>query len=106
MKRAYIAETLVDAHLVADLLQGNGVPCEIFHQNASGAIGELPVTPPEVWVRRDYDLERAEHLVCTVELCTNTAEVACQHCLETNPVDFDICWQCQLPLSAAEKVKG
>lgn len=95
MKRAYIADTLIDSQLVADWLNGNGVPCEIFHQNAMGALGELPVTSPEVWVRRDADLSRAQRLIAQIEFGDSGKSIFCQHCGETNPAGFDICWRCQ-----------
>ena len=98
MKRAYIADTLVDSQLVADWLQGNGVPCEIFHQNASGALGELPVTAPEVWIRRDSDLELARRLIAQIEFDESGKTFSCPHCGEVNPAGFDICWQCQQQL--------
>ncbi|MGI9291828.1 MAG: DUF2007 domain-containing protein [Gammaproteobacteria bacterium] len=98
MKRAYIADTLIDSQLVFDWLQGNGVPCEIFHGNAMGALGELPVTSPEVWVRRDADLSRAKRLITKMEFGNDGKSVLCQRCGETNPAGFDICWQCQLQL--------
>lgn len=99
MKRAYIADTLVDAQLVADLLLGNSIACEIFHQNSAGAIGELPVTSPEVWVRRDPDLALAQKLIAQIERCQSLEQIQCPHCHEDNPADFDICWQCQHPLN-------
>ncbi|MBX2885964.1 MAG: DUF2007 domain-containing protein [Granulosicoccus sp.] len=98
MKRAYTAGTLVDATLVADWLDSNGVPCEIFHQNAVGALGELPVTPPEVWVRRDADLSLALRLVGEVVFVDEDGEQQCQQCGEESPRGFDICWQCQTAL--------
>ena len=98
MKRAYIADTLVDSQLVADWLEGNGVPCEIFHQNAMGALGELPVTAPEVWVRRDSDLELATRLIAQIEFVDSGKTLSCPNCNEVNPAGFDICWQCQQKL--------
>jgi len=97
VKRAYTAGTLVDATLVADWFSGNGVPCEIFHQNSVGALGELPVTPPEVWVRRDDDLPLAMKLLEKVIFHDQDGEQHCPHCGEPGPIGFDICWQCQSP---------
>lgn len=99
MKRVYVAESLVDARLVADWLDGNGIPCEIFHQNSVGALGELPVTPPEVWLRRDVDLERARRIVETVVFNPDHGERQCLRCGETSPSGFDICWHCQRSLA-------
>ena len=97
MKRTYIADSLVDAKMVADWLEGNGIPCELFNQNAMGALGELPVTPPEVWVRRDNDYDRAKILIQSIEECDTDTEHPCPHCQALCPIGFDICWQCQGP---------
>ena len=55
MKRVYTAESLIDGQLVVDLLARAGVPSILFNQNAGGGLGELPVTHPEVWLKRDLD---------------------------------------------------
>ena len=101
MKRAYIAESLVDAQMVLDCLEGNGIPCEMFNQNAVGALGELPVTPPEVWVRRDADHDRAKTLIMSIEQCDTDNDAPCPHCQVLCPVGFDICWQCMGSLSSS-----
>lgn len=98
MKRAYVADTLVDAHLIYELLDGHGIGCEVFHQNSVGAIGDLPVTPPEVWVRRDADLDLARSLIFKLENERKVGDVYCPRCGEINPAEFDICWQCQTQL--------
>ena len=98
MKCVYRAESLVDARLYADCLRGNGVPCEIFQENAVGALGELPVIGPEVWVRRNGDAGRARRLVEMLErsLAENQSRPPsrCGHCGETSPAGFDLCWRC------------
>jgi len=99
MKRAYIADSLIDGQLVADWLTGNGIPCEIFHQNGSGALGELPVTHPEVWVKRNPDIDKATNLISIMFDNNTGAPVVCRNCNETNPAGFDVCWQCQTSLS-------
>lgn len=98
MKRAYIADSLIDGQLVADWLSSNGIPCEVFHQNGSGALGELPVTSPEVWVKRDPDLDKADHLINLMFSTDKGPAIRCSQCEEANPPGFDICWQCQSPL--------
>ncbi len=95
MKRVYSANSLVDATLVADWLAGNGVPCEIFHQNSMGALGELPVTSPEVWVRRDPDTSLARSIIEHEIFPATGLDTDCRQCGENNPAGFDICWQCQ-----------
>lgn len=97
MKRAYIADTLVDAQLIADWLKSHLIPCEIFHQNAVGALGELPVTSPEVWIRRDSDLSKSKGLIDEILAQKTGTDKVCTGCQETNPFGFDICWKCQRP---------
>jgi ribosomal protein L40E len=97
MKRAYIADTLVDAQLIANWLKSHHIPCEVFHQNAVGALGELPVTSPEVWIRREPDLNKAKRLIDEIQAQNTGADKICLDCNETNPFSFDICWKCQHP---------
>jgi hypothetical protein len=98
----YHADTLVDAQVVADCLAGNGIPCEIFQQNAVGAVGELPVIGPEVWIKRNTDADAARKLVCELELAIQrTADAPprnCGQCGESSPAGFDICWRCGVSL--------
>lgn len=58
MKRVYTADSLIDGQLVIDLLTNAGVPCLLFNQSAAGGLGDLPVTYPEVWVKRNRDTEK------------------------------------------------
>ena len=95
MKCVYTAESLIDGQLVADLLAHAGVPCQLFNQNAVGGFGDLPVTYPEVWVKRDHDAEKAareiEHFENSPPPPTNRF---CATCGENNPATFDVCWRC------------
>lgn len=100
MKRVYTAESLIDGQLVVDLLAHNGVPSLLFNQNAGGALGELPVTRPEVWVRRDADCEKARRAIARFERPPPRADAACGVCDEMNPAGFEICWRCESPLEA------
>lgn len=100
MKRVYTAESLIDGQLVVDLLAQAGVPSLLFNQNAVGGFGDLPVTYPEVWVKRDLDLEKARQAIDRFENSPLPAtDKACDTCSEPNPATFEICWQCNAPLS-------
>ncbi len=99
MKRVYTAESIIDGQLVLDLLTQAGVPCLLFNQNAVGGFGDLPVTYPEVWVKRDRDMEKARRAVQDFENSPLPAnDQPCQTCHELNPSTFAICWQCNTPL--------
>ena len=95
MQRIYQADSLTDAQLLVDMLEQSGVPSLVFHQNGSGGVGELPVTFPEVWIRRELDRDKALGIIQRFE---NRPEArmdrVCSRCGETNPDSFEICWLC------------
>lgn len=100
MKRVYTAESLIDGQLVVDLLTVADVPCLLFNQNAVGGFGDLPVTYPEVWVKRDFDVEKAAREIARFENSPPPpTNKTCATCGENNPATFDICWQCNAALA-------
>ena len=102
MKRVYTAETLIDGQLMMDLLKLAGVPCLLFNQNAVGGLGDLPVTYPEVWVKRDLDLEKARRTIADFENSPPPAtDKTCATCGEHNPATFEVCWRCDAVLKPA-----
>lgn len=60
MRCVYVAENLIDAHLVRDRLCDDGIPAEIHGEDLTGGFGLLPgyvsVWVPEV---RSTDADRA-----------------------------------------------
>ncbi len=98
MIRVYSALSLIEGQLVCDLLNQSDIPAQLFHQNAQGALGELPVTHPEVWIKRQHDYDRALSLIEEFENRPQILqERVCQTCQEKNPATFDLCWQCNQP---------
>ena len=92
----------MEAVLLVDMLEESGIAAFVFNENAIGAVGELPVSYPEVWIERSLDFERANIAVKRFEQPVSSGiDVVCEQCRETNPSGFEICWQCQsvLPLS-------
>ena len=103
MRRVYIAESLIDARLVVDLLSQHGIETKLFNENCVGALGELPVTYPEVWICEDHDSERSRLLIS--EFCAQPEQgvsLTCKTCGESSPASFDICWQCHAALAEQE----
>ncbi len=99
MQCVYTAESLIDGQMVMDLLSQAGVPCLLFNQNAVGGFGDLPVTYPEVWIKRDLDLEKARRTIDEFENCpTPPTNLKCKTCGEKNPATFEICWRCSAGL--------
>lgn len=99
MEKVYSADSLVDGQMLVDYLNENGVPAVLFNQNASGGLGELPVTHPEVWVKQDSDLQCANALLQNYfGSSPTTVSWQCLTCKEICPGSFEICWQCGSPL--------
>ena len=95
MLRVYTAGNLMDGQLVLDLLRANGISCQLFNQNASSGLGELPVTHPEVWILRDADLANARRAIQQFEQTpASHLDAACPRCAAQNPPNFEVCWQC------------
>ncbi len=89
-----------------DLLIDAGVPAVLFHSNAIGGLGELPVTYPEVWIKRNEDENKSQRVIHRFELSSSESmtkqnDLVCQQCLEENPASFKVCWKCAsiLPLT-------
>ena len=103
MRRVYVAESLVDAQLVMDLLAHNGIKAKLFNENGQGALGELPVTYPEVWTCEDRDGDIALVLINEFSALTEPDEAqTCMRCGESSPASFGICWLCHTPLTEQE----
>lgn len=82
------------------LLQ-HDIQAEIRNQYAGGVLGELPLDIwPELWVS-EHDTLEARQLLDQVAN-SHTAESVgpdwlCKYCRESNPGNFELCWQCAKP---------
>jgi predicted aconitase len=96
MVRVYSAPTLPDAHLIAALLGQEGIEARVFNENAQGGLGEIPFMHawPEVWVIDERFANRARELIRALERTDTTSQVTCTACGETNPSNFQLCWNC------------
>ena len=95
MKCVYTAESLIDGQLVVDILTAAGVPCLLFNQNAVGGFGDLPMTYPEVWIKRDRDADKAVREITKFENAPPPpTDKPCPTCNEINPATFEVCWRC------------
>lgn len=96
MKRVLIAPTLLDAQLAVDALSSLGIATHILNANASGALGEVPFmqAQPEVWVDDDSEEEKAREALAALRNAPALAETICGRCGESNPGNFQSCWQC------------
>lgn len=85
--------TMVEAHILHDALNQQGVFSRLNHEHLSAADIPFPNTDVEVWVRQG-DLEQAKAIVDSMQAEDGAAPVACNHCEEENPAHFAYCWAC------------
>ncbi|UCD66988.1 MAG: DUF2007 domain-containing protein [Betaproteobacteria bacterium] len=102
MRRIYTAATLPDAHLVVGLLDQAGIAARVFNENAQGGVGEIPFTHawPEVWLEKEDDAGRALEIIRTLERGGASHQVQCRGCGESNPDNFEICWNCGVTIGS------
>ena len=105
MKRIYTAANLFEAQLVLDLLAQAGVPAHIFNANAMSALGDLPMSAayPQIWIAQPHQEHHARAVIAEFQQHKpNQAAKICGGCTETNPGEFDFCWNCgaNLPVNA------
>ena len=102
MKKIYSAATLPDAHLIVGLLGQAGIAARVFNENAQGGMGEIPFVHawPEVWVENEGDEQRALDLIRGFEKTSDgQRQVGCPACGESNPENFEVCWNCGTTLA-------
>jgi uncharacterized paraquat-inducible protein A len=97
MLRVYSAGSLLDAHLVQNLLTEAGIETQILNEYAQGGTGEIPFnqTYPEVWLLNESDYTAARKIIASFEQRPDaTATLVCSECKEINPESFEVCWRC------------
>ena len=102
MHRIYTAATLPDAHLVVGLLAQAGIAAKVFNENAQGGVGEIPFIHawPEVWLENEDDTERALDVIRKLERGGTNQQIQCRKCGESNPDNFEICWNCGVTIDS------
>src|SRR5262245_36510534 len=103
--RVYVANNLVEAELVRDRLNEEGIDVEIKNEIIAGVVPAFPylLDPlPEIWVHDARDWEHARQLVHDYEARRtqpdDAAEISCPKCAESNPANFELCWKCRADL--------
>jgi hypothetical protein len=97
MQRIFTAATLIEAHLIQQMLEAESIRAAVFNENAHGAAGELPITEvwPEVWIEDDGCCSAARSIIERYEATSNgEMPTTCAQCGERNPKNFELCWYC------------
>lgn len=97
MKKLNSAESLITINHWKNILQSEGIACEIRNQHLGSIVGELPFVEvwPELWVVNSLDYDRAQQLISDDVIYENPAEAwHCAGCGEENEGQFAACWNC------------
>ena len=65
MKKVTSADTVVMINHYKNILEAEGIPCQIRNEHLNQIFGEMPFTEvwPELWVLKDIDYDRAKQLI-------------------------------------------
>jgi hypothetical protein len=97
MKKVTSADSLILINHYKNVLESEGIRCEIRNQHLGSIVGEMPFveTWPEIWVHRDIDLDRAKQLLDdSITDESPEADWVCASCGESNEGQFAVCWNC------------
>ncbi|MEZ4221274.1 MAG: DUF2007 domain-containing protein [Polyangiaceae bacterium] len=102
--RVYVAQDIIEAQLVLDILLEGGVAATLRNVNLVGAYPELPVRP-EIWLERPEQFATARGLIDQFEgnRMTILDDVKCPACMEVNPGNFELCWKCRAEIPASSR---
>ena len=95
MRRVYSSFSLIAVHHAKNVLETEGIRSIVRNELLSSAMGELPPAEclVELWVLRDDDAPRAEHLLRHGPQARGTAW-RCAGCGEISEPQFTQCWKC------------
>jgi hypothetical protein len=98
MRRVYTAPDLAIATMLLHYLEHHLIRARVFNEHMSAVRFEVPFDAalPQIWVERDTDYERARALIKEFEQRPKSdgPDIACKHCNEPNPSQFESCWSC------------
>jgi hypothetical protein len=102
VKQVYLAENPIEAHMVVDLLQAEGIEAVVQGEHLFAIRGAVPISYPTVWVLDDDDYERARALALDYDRGQYTMQGegvsqeawTCGQCGERIEGHFGQCWHC------------
>ena len=97
MKKVKSADSLILINHYKNVLETEGIACQIRNQHLGSIVGEMPFPEvwPELWVCNDIDFDRAEQLLGDAMTEESPAsDWVCKNCGESNERQFAVCWNC------------
>ena len=112
-RRVKKVESAPNPVLIANLknvLESQGIRCEVRGEPRGAAVGELPPGEcwPELWVLNDGDEERARALLRERAADAEGPAWTCPGCQEEVEPQFAVCWSCgaEKPTPAVDEEGG
>jgi hypothetical protein len=100
MQLLYSSLKLLEIHHLKNLLEAEGIRCQIRNELLSRLAGEIPFTEcaPELWLLDERDLARARQIVTDFDRGPVTGPAwSCPGCGEMLEGQFSACWHCGAP---------
>jgi hypothetical protein len=96
MVKIYSSQNGVEVHNLKNVLEAQGIDCEIRGENLTAGLGELPVFDclTELWVVDDSMVDDAK-LVLSRSTRMASEPWNCPKCGESVEAEFGQCWNCQ-----------
>jgi hypothetical protein len=97
MRLLYSSLKLLEVHHLRNLLEAEGIRCEIRNELLSRLAGEIPFTEcaPEIWLLDERDLEQARRIVDDFgRAAVAGPQWQCPVCGEALEGQFSGCWHC------------
>jgi hypothetical protein len=85
-----------EIHNLKNVLEENGISCEVRGESLRSAMGEVPIGEAfvELWVLDDAQGEAARQIL-SGPLSASSTPWTCPKCAESIEAEFDQCWNCQ-----------
>lgn len=100
MKKLESTESLVMINHWKNILESEGIACELRNEHLGSVLGEVPFIEvwPELWIINDLDFDRAKQLISDDAAAESPADDwTCRYCGEENEGQFGACWNCSKP---------
>ena len=96
----YKAANSYEAHFIKGLLKKYSIESKLLGENLSIGVGEFPVDVLQVDILVPKDqIEKSRNIISDYEnnLLSNKNKEnwECSSCKKTNPLSFEICWNCK-----------
>ncbi len=97
MKKLTTTPSLITINHFKNVLESEGIPCQIRNEYLGGIAGEMPLQEvwPELWIVNEMDYDRAKQLIDeTIVDESPSRSWKCGKCGEENEGQFAACWNC------------